>query len=204
MVRVMTPTIARIALRQTTVTEVLGLLAYAEGFALVVGSLGLGLEPPRVVRHAAHQVIAGKQPWAPHRAVFPAHLRAVARAVMADRLRLEALARTHPGCALPDVRMTVAQVGDLAGVAELAHSAGEVMVFHRADAPALLAAAVPICDSIRALLERLAHQDAGADTAPIAMAREPGTVQRPISTDGPSQSARPEAIRTERTPKERR
>ncbi|MBK9035973.1 MAG: hypothetical protein IPL61_32785 [Myxococcales bacterium] len=155
-------------------------------------------------RQAAHQVIAGKRPWPPHRGVFPAHVRAVARDLMTERLRVEACARVHAECELAQVRMAAAQIGDLAGVAELAHTAGEVMVFHRADDPALVAAAIPVCESVRALLERLAHQDTGADTVPVVAPFARGAVPEPIVADGPSHAARPAAIRTEQTPKERR
>jgi hypothetical protein len=165
----MGPALARMALRQTSLTEVLGLVAYAEGFALVVGSLGLGLEPRRVVRHAFKLVVDGQRPWHPARRGFPAHVRAVAHAAMADRLRLEGQARAHPACPVEEVRMAAAQIGGLAGVAELAHSAGELMVFHRADDAAMITAAVGVCDAMRARLEQIASRDdvADVDTAPI-------------------------------------
>ncbi len=204
----MTPTIARLALRQTSLTEMLGLLAYVEGFALVVGSLGLGFEPGRVARHAASLVIAGKHPWEPHRRVFPAYVRAVARTVMADRLRLEAITRAHADCPVEDVRMAAAQLGGITGVAELAHTAGEVMVFHRSDDPAMVPPAISLCDSVRALLERLANLDAGLDTAPVViaprMAPAPGAVEVPIAHDGPSRAAWPVGGAMDKTPKGRR
>ncbi len=153
----MAPEVARLALREAGLTQVMELLAYVEGFALVVGSLGLALHPPRIVGHVGDLVLTGKRPWAPHRATFPAHLRAVAREVLTERLRLETATRTPPGLPEEDARMAVAQVGGVAGMRELAHAAGELMVFVRADDVAMVTAAVVVCDVLRADLERCAR-----------------------------------------------
>ena len=160
--------VARLALLETELTQVMELLAYVEGFALVVGSLGLGLHPPRIVGHVGDLVLTGRRPWAPHRATFPAHLRAVAHEVLVERLRLETATRTPPGRSPEEARMAVAQVGGVAGVATLAHAAGELMTFVRSDDAAMVTAAVVVCDVLRADLERCARSEAGADTAPIS------------------------------------
>ncbi len=160
--------VARLALLETGLTQVMELLAYVEGFALVVGSLGLGLHPPRIVGHVGDLVLTGKRPWAPHCVTFPAHLRAVAREVLIERLRLEAVTRTPAGLPTEEVRMAVAQVGGVAGVATLAHAAGELMTFVRSDDAAMVTAAVVVCDVLRADLERCARADVVDDTARCA------------------------------------
>jgi len=200
----MTPAAAALALRQVSLSEVLGLLAYVEGFALVVGSLGLALAPVRIVRHAAELVTEGRAAWVPHRRTWPAHLRAVLRALLADRLRLEAVARTPAGRPVEDVRMAVAQLGGLAGVAELAQAAGELMVFVRADDPAMLHEAVQVCDDVRARLAQLAAVPGADDTAPIVRMPASGAVSAAIDDSGTSATSAPREIRDAPTPRERR
>ena len=200
----MTPAAAALALRQVSLSEVLGLLAYVEGFALVVGSLGLALAPVRIVRHAAELVTEGRAAWVPHRRTWPAHVRAVLRALLADRLRLEAVARTPAGRPVEDVRMAVAQLGGLAGVAELAQAAGELMVFVRADDPAMLHEAVQVCDDVRARLAQLAAVPGADDTAPIVRMPASGAVSAAIDDSGTSATSAPREIRDAPTPRERR
>lgn len=166
----MAPGVARLALLELGLTQVLELLAYVEGFALVVGSLGLGLHPPRILSHAADLALTGGRPWAPHRATFPAHLRAVAHEVLTERLRLEVQTRAAPGRACEDLRMAVAQVGGVAGVQTLAHAAGELMVFVRAADAAMLSPAVVLCDALRATLEQCARGDVVAAPTPAEAA----------------------------------
>ena len=196
--------VARLALLETGLTQVMELLAYVEGFALVVGSLGLALAPVRIVRHAAELVTEGRAAWVPHRRTWPAHLRAVLRALLADRLRLEAVARTPAGRPVEDVRMAVAQLGGLAGVAELAQAAGELMVFVRADDPAMLHEAVQVCDDVRARLAQLAAVPGADDTAPIVRMPASGAVSAAIDDSGTSATSAPREIRDAPTPRERR
>lgn len=207
----MTPDVARMALRQFGLTEVLGLLAYVEGFGLVVGSLGVVVEPTRLVRDACAEVIDGRAPWAPPQDTLPAHLRTVLRTCLSERLRREALTRGQDGRPVRDLRMAVAQLGDLAGVAELAHGAGELMVFVRSGDADMLRAAIAVCDRTRARLEEIAAMDGGADTAPIvalpprlASPPEPGVVAAVVADDGPSTAAHPRGVRDTPTPRSRR
>ena len=83
----MDPLLARMALRQSGLPEAFTLLAYIEGYALVVGSLGVRLVPTMVAREAVTAVLDGRRPWQPSRRTFPAHLRAVAHEAMAERLQ---------------------------------------------------------------------------------------------------------------------
>lgn len=206
----MAPDVARLALRQIGLTETLGLLAYVEGFGLVVGSLGVVVEPTRLVRDTCAEVIDGRAPWTPPQATFPAHLRAVLRTCLCERLRREALTRGHDGRPVRDLRMAVAQLGDLAGVAELAHGAGELMVFVRSGDGDMLRAAIAVCDRTRALLEEIAARDGGADTVPFVVLpprRSPpvsGVVATAVTDDGPSGAAQPRAIPATPTPRSRR
>lgn len=197
----MSPTLARLALRQMNVTEALLALAYAEGFGLVVGSLGIAVDPMRVVRAAAELVLTGRVPWEATRVTLPAHLRAVQRAVLADRLRLEVVARTLPGRALDETRLAVAQLGAVAGVGELAHAAGELMGFVRSEDASTLRAAVVVCDGIRAKLEAIAGTEA---TAPIALPPPPGAVAAAIEDHDTAATVAPRVVRDAPTPRERR
>lgn len=165
----MAPAAARMALRQVSLTEVLGLLAYVEGFGLVVGSVGVAVEPTRLVREACAEVLDGAAPWEPTRGTWPAHLRGVLRTRLTERLRREALSRGQDGRPVHELRMAVAQLGDLAGVADLAHGAGELMVFVRAGDAATLRAAIAVCDRVRTQLEEIAATDGREDTAPIVL-----------------------------------
>lgn len=214
----MPPLIARMALRQLGLSEVLGLLAYAEGFGLVIGSLGVAAEPTRLVGEAGADVLDGVAPWAPLECTLPTHLRAVLRSRLADRLRREALARGHDGRPLRELRMAVAQLGDLSGVAELAHAAGELMVFVRSGDEASLRAAILVCDRLRARLDQLAALDGGDDTAPIVVAPSPprsplplpppplvaGTVTTAVTDERGGKATCPQAIGDDRTPRERK
>ena len=205
----MAPAAARMALRQVSLTEVLGLLAYVEGFGLVIGSLGVVVEPTRLVREACADVVDGAAPWEPTRGTWPAHLRGVLRTRLAERLRREALSRGQDGRPVHELRMAVAQLGDLAGVADLAHSAGELMVFVRTGDAATLRAAIAVCDRVRTQLEAIAATGGREDTAPIVVMppRLPppppaGVVVEAIKDGGPH-ATQPRGLDVP-TPRERR
>ena len=96
------------------------------------------------------------------------------------------------------------QLGGLAGVAELAQAAGELMVFVRADDPAMLHEAVQVCDDVRARLAQLAAAPGADDTAPIVRMPAAGAVSAAIDDGGTSATSAPREIRDAPTPRERR
>jgi hypothetical protein len=154
----MTSVTAHLALRQTTPTEVMTLLAYAEGFELVMGTLGPATDPRQVVQRATSAVLEGTQPWEPHRRTFPAHVLVVVRAQLVDRFQALVVARS--GEAISDrLRMSEAQLGNITGIFELAHSAGQLMGFIRTNDHAVFAHAVTWCDRMRRRLLAIAHGD---------------------------------------------
>jgi hypothetical protein len=135
-------------------------------------------------------------------------VRAVLRSRLTERLLREAMARNQAGRAVAELRMAAAQVGDLTGVAELAHGAGELMVFVRSGDAATLRAAIVLCDGVRARLDQIAASDGGVDTARLVMPPRlpppPGAVATAVDDDDPSASAQPRVIRDAPTPRERR
>ena len=105
--------------------------------------------------------------------------------------------------------MAVAQLGDLAGVADLAHSAGELMVFVRSSDAATLQTAVVVCDRVRTQLEAIAATAGREDTAPIVLPPPQlpppppaGVVMTAVPDDGPH-ATRPRGLDAP-TPRERR
>jgi hypothetical protein len=157
----MDPGLARMALRQSALPEVYSLLAYIEGYALVIGSLGVRLVPTVIARQAVKAVIDGRRPWQPSARTFAAQLRVVAREEMAERLDIEARSRAlMPGDdAIGSMRLAVAQVGDLTGVEAFAHSAAELMPYMRIGDPALIDASVKLADELRRRLATIAPAD---------------------------------------------
>lgn len=157
----MSPKLARMALRQASLTEVLPLLAYVEGFAITVAGSGVKFVVREVVSEVIRDVLDGSRAWQPGSRTFAAHLVAVAQAVMGDELRAiaEARARATSVASIDEVRMSTAQVGTLAGVAELAHWAGESMEFIRMGDISVLQETVRICDDLRRRLQRIIDMD---------------------------------------------
>lgn len=175
----MDPLLARMALRQTGLPEAFSLLAYVEGYALVVGSLGVRLVPTLVAREAVAAVLDGRRPWQPSARTFPAHLRAVAHEAMAERLRIEARSRAMVGGddTLSSLRMAVAQVGDLTGVAEFAHSAAELMPHVRVGDLTLRDESVRLADDMRRRLAAIAPES--DDIGPARTVADPGPFAPP-------------------------
>ncbi len=163
----MEPQLARMSLRQAALPEVYSLLAYIEGYALVIGSLGVRLVPTVVARQAVKAVIDGRRPWQPSARTFSAHLRVVAREEMAERLDIEARSRAFVtgDDAIGSMRLAVAQVGDLTGVEAFAHSAAELMPYVRVGDPALIDASVKLADELRRRLSAIATPDDDLGTA---------------------------------------
>ena len=177
----MDPELARMAIRQSALPEVYSLLAYIEGYALVIGSLGVRLVPTVVARQAVKAVIDGRLPWQPSARTFSAHLRVVAREEMADRLGIEARSRAlMPGDdAIGSMRLAVAQVGDLTGVEAFAHSAAELMPYVRIGDRALMDASVALADEVRRRLAKIAPPD--DDLGPAHAVFSAGPFVRPRS-----------------------
>lgn len=178
----MPPAVAQEALRQATTTEFLGLLAYIEGFGLVVGTLGVEVVPPRELCLAVDDVLYGRETWDPRRGTLGEHLRVVARAYLERLVYLRALVRLAPtgvptfetarlaAARLDDAHLGTTQVGTLRPIVELANDAGERMVVRRNDDVKVLAAAVIACNATRAKLHLISHQAAG-NTAPFRLPR---------------------------------
>ncbi len=175
----MDPLLARMALRQSGLPEAFTLLAYIEGYALVVGSLGVRLVPTMVAREAVTAVLDGRRPWQPSTRTFPAHLRAVAHEAMAERLQIEARSRALVGGddALSSLRMATAQVGELTGVAEYAHAAAELMPFVRVGDLSLRDESVRLADDMRRRLAAIAP--ATDDIEPARKVAAPGPFAAP-------------------------
>lgn len=199
----MRPEGARLALTQFGLSEVIALLAYAEGFGLVIGSLGVGLVPGQVLPHVAALVIDGAHPWTPQHHTFPDHIRRVLRRLLVSRLRMEATTRVSPSepHAVTEVRMAGTQVGGLASVALLAHNAGAMMEFHRARDGTTVAPAVVICDRVRERLEVIAAL-AGPEDAPSLVLEEAAPLPPPPA--GPYPHAAHDAPTPPRRPTDRR
>ena len=87
---------------------------------------------------------------------------------------------------------------------DLAQAAGELMVFVRADDPAMLHEAVQVCDDVRARLAQLAATPGADDTAPIVRVPATGAVVAVIDDGGTSATGAPRVIRDAPTPRERR
>lgn len=208
----MSAAVAREALRHTTTTEFLGLLAYIEGFGLVIGSLGVAVVPPRELCLAVDDVLYGREPWDPARGIFSAYLRARVRACLERLVQLRALVQLAPAgpptfdgarravAQLDEAQLGAPQLGALGPILNLAHDAGERMVVHRHDDVRVLAAAVVACNATRAKLHLIAHQ-ADGDTAPFLLTRVALGSEglAPIGADDPGLShellGRPETMR---------
>ncbi len=182
-----TPMLARLALAELSLPEVARLLAYCEGFALTIGSLGVptvgpsdtsSSRPPHssVVRNALRLVIEGRARWEPERTSLEAHLRTVLRAAMEDAVTREATVRgAGAGVAPALVRLSTAQLGDLDGVLKLAHRSGELNGVVRSNDRAVLAIAVELTDSVRARLADVARFDGGDAASGAANQRDVDT-----------------------------
>jgi hypothetical protein len=155
------PRLARIALAELWQPEVARLIAYAEAFALVVAGLGADpFVPSALVRHTLRMFVEGRARWAPGRSSLESHLRAVVRAAMEDALHREAATRSAAAGVAPSmVRLSTAQVGDLAGIFVLAHRAGELNASIRDGDSTVVKVSAQITDWVRGRLEDLVRLD---------------------------------------------
>lgn len=161
----MTRTEARWAIAQSGVAEMHGVLAYTEAFAVIAAGVGVaGDEPERLVRRMVALTLRGELQWTPRAHTFPIHLRKAARLDVAGRLALHARLRGHAP-ALWEARLGPMQLGDLRGLEQLAHWAGEMMVFVRSNDSATLEAAIKLSDFVRTKLAPWAGEPDDEDTA---------------------------------------
>lgn len=157
---------ARWAISQSSVAEMHGVLVYAEAFGIVAAGVGVTMgDPARLVRRVINETLRGVRPWRPTAHTFPTHLRASTRHEIAAHLALHARLRGHrPG--LWDARLAVVQVGDLRGVEQLGHFAGEMMPSVRSNDGPTLEAAIKLTDFVRARLAPFAGDPDDEDTKP--------------------------------------
>lgn len=159
---------ARWAIAQSGVTEMHGVLAYAEAFAVIATGVSVEVEPPeRLVRRVVTATLRGDLQWTPRAHTFPVHLCKSTRLEVAGRLALHARMRGR-GPALWEARLGAMQLGDLRGIEQLAHWAGEMMVYVRSNDAATLDAAVKLADFVRARLQPWAGEPDDEDTARLA------------------------------------
>lgn len=160
---------ARWAIEQSSVVEILGVLAYAEGFAIVAAGVGVTTgEPERLVRRIVDETLQGALRWMPSAHTFPTHLRRAARLEIAGQLALHARLRGH----VPkpwDARLAPVQVGDLRGVEQLAHFAGEMMPTVRSNDGTSIETAIKLTDFVRARLSVFAGEPDDEDTAKLTV-----------------------------------
>lgn len=129
----MTAAIALVATPQVTLGSVIELLAYLEGAALVMRSLGLEVDPIRLVQWQIQSTTRGSTPWDPGRGSFVEHLKAGAWRLLSERVDAIAVKRAMAtGHGLDVLKLSTAQVGTLSGVIEAARRLAEVMSFVRA------------------------------------------------------------------------
>ncbi len=156
---------ARWAIAQSGVAEMHGVLAYAEALAVIAAGITVAVEPPeRLVRRMVTATLRGDRAWAPREHTFPAHLRKATRLEVAGRFTLHARMRGR-GPALWEARLGEMQLGDLRGIEQLAHWAGEMMVHVRSNDAAMLAAAIKLADYVRGRLQPWAGEPDDEDTA---------------------------------------
>lgn len=156
---------ARWAIAQSGVAEMHGVLAYTEAFAVIAAGVSVEVEPPeRLVRRVIAATLRGELQWTPRAHTFPVHLCKATRLEVAGRLALHARLRGG-GPALWEARLCERQLGDLRGIEQLAHWAGEMMVYVRSNDAATLAAAIKLSDHVRSKLQPWAGDPDDEDTA---------------------------------------
>ena len=182
-VEVMTPAEARAALAQASVEALAGVLAYAEGVALVVGGVGVAVEPPEeIVRRAVDDTVDQRAPWLPRLGTFPVHLRRVVRLRIGEHLLRHA--RIKGGTGDPwQAHLGKVQLGDLRGVEQLAHYTGEMAPSFRECDPRVHEAAHRLHDFVRSRLEPWAADGADA-RAPSVRAAAPATAVIDVAVGG--------------------
>jgi hypothetical protein len=173
----LTRTEARWAIAQSGVAEMHHVLAYTEAFAVIAAGVTVEVEPPeRLVRRMITATLRGDLQWTPRAHTFPVHLCKATRLEVAGRLALHARLR---GCgpALWEARLGPMQVGDLRGIEQLAHWAGEMMVHVRSNDGATLEAAVKLADFVRARLQPWAGEPDDEDTARLPARTAPAPAE---------------------------
>lgn len=147
-------------------------LAYVEGFSLIAAGLGAASEHPGdLVRRLVDASVRGSIHWQPFRGPFPAHLCKAARLELAGRLVVHARMR---GAGYQTARLSPVQIGDLRGVEDLAHWAGEVMPCLRASDNALINEAVNLAGFVRRRLEPFVGEPDDEDTVRLTPPPSPG------------------------------
>lgn len=167
---------ARYALTQARLTDIFGVLAYAEAFGMLAAGVQVSMGgPARLIVRAVDETVRGEKQWRSTVDSFPDHLCKLVRLEIASTLTLHARTR----CATPDlwsVNLAPTQVGDLRGVEQLGHMSGLLMQNIRANDRVMLAAAVVLTEQVRARLLRLAGDPDEEDTerlGPVATISAP-------------------------------
>jgi hypothetical protein len=156
---------ARWAIAQSGLAAMHDVLTYAEGFAIVAAGVGVAMgEPARLVRRLVEDTIGGTLCWSPTKHTFPAHLRLATRLEIAGQLTVHARMRGKVAT-LWEARLATVQVGDLRGVEQLAHFAGEMMPTLRSNDARTLDEAIKLTDFVRARFEPFAGNPDDEDTA---------------------------------------
>lgn len=157
----LSPQHARLALAELSSPAVARLLAYAEAFGLLIAGLGVGPHvPSALVRGTLRMFLDGRARWSPARSSLESHLRAILRAALEGALQGEVMTRSAGAGVAPGlVRLSTTQVGDLAGIATLAHRAGELNASIRDRDITVITVAVQITDWARSRLGDLARLD---------------------------------------------
>lgn len=164
---------ARWAIAQSGVAEMHHVLAYAEAFAIIAAGVSVAVEPPeRLVRRMVDDTVRGDKHWPSRAHTFPVHLCRSTRCEVASRLTLHARmrGRTTP---LWEARLGPSQLGDLRGIEQLAHWAGEMMTYVRGNDGAVLEAAVKLSDFVRDRLAPWAGDPDDEDTARLLVPPAP-------------------------------
>jgi len=178
---------ARWARAQSGVVEMTNVLAYAEGFSLVVGGICIPVDvPEKLARRIVTETLVGEKPWVPSVHSFPAHLCKEIRTEIGARIILHARMRELSRRAgdsesqrarTPwDVRLTGHQLGDLHGVEHAAHWTGEMMMSLRNNDAIVIEAGIKLSNFVHARLEPLVGSGDDEDTARLskaALAEEP-------------------------------
>lgn len=156
---------ARCAIKQSDVPEMHGVLTYAEAYGIIAAGLGVTMgDPARLVRRLVDETLRGVQHWMPKTHTFTAHLRKAARLEITSHMTLHARMRGNTP-AIWEARLAVAQVGDLRGVEQLGHWAGEMMRSIRSDDSATLHEAIKLTHFVRTRLAPFAGEPDDEDTA---------------------------------------
>ena len=158
---------ARCAIKQSGVAEIHGVLTYAEAFGIIAAGIGVTMgEPARLLRRLVDETLRGSLHWLPKAHTFPTHLRRAARLEITGHMTLHARMRGN-NPAIWEARLADSQVGDLRGVEQLAHWAGEMMPSVRSNDSGTLHQAIKLTHFVHARLAPFAGEPDDEDTARI-------------------------------------